>query len=73
MVESIRSTGKAMSDLPDRKNILLDHGLPFDREAENVIITGCLVLSSLTHVIKALHKVLVAKGISHTFLSKEFC
>jgi hypothetical protein len=54
MVESIRNTGKAMSELPDRKNILLDHGLPFDREAENVIITGCLVLSSLTRVIKAL-------------------
>jgi hypothetical protein len=73
MVESIRNTGKAVSDLPDRKGILLDHGLPFDREAENVIISGCLVLSSLAHVIEALHKVLDGKGISHTFLSKEFC
>jgi Fe-S oxidoreductase len=73
MVESIRNTGKAMGDLPDRKDILLDHGLPFDQVAENVIVTGCLVLSSLAHVIKALHKVLDGKGISHTFLSKEFC
>jgi hypothetical protein len=73
MVESIGKTGKALGDLPDRKSILLDHGLPFDQEAENVIVTGCLVLSSLTHVIKALHKVLDEKGISHTFLSKEFC
>jgi hypothetical protein len=73
MVESIRNTGKALDDLPDREGVLLDHGLPFDQEAENVIITGCLVLSGLTKVIKALHKVLDAKGISHTFLSKEFC
>jgi hypothetical protein len=40
MVESIRNTGKATSDLPDRKSILVDHALPFDREAENVIVTG---------------------------------
>ena len=73
MVESIRKTGKALGDLPDRKGILVDHGLPFDREAESMIVTGCLVLSSLAHVIKALHKVLDGKGISHTFLSQEFC
>ena len=41
MVESIRSTGNAYAPMPDRAEVMDRYGLPCDRRAENVIVTGC--------------------------------
>ena len=43
MVESIHSTG-CFTKNGDKKRIehLIEYNLPFDKKAENVIITGCL-------------------------------
>ncbi len=73
MVETIRNTGNAAAGLPPRVEILERHGLPYDREAENVIVTGCQVLYLLPHVISSLTRVLDAGDFSYTFLSQEYC
>jgi len=73
ILQSIRETGNASRDLPDRAKILEDHGLPFDRHAENVVITGCMVLSAVPHVLRAMASIFDKKGVSYTFLSKEYC
>lgn len=72
-VDTIRATGKASEHLPDRIGILEQHGLPYDREAETVIITGCQVLSPFAPVLQSLGRTLDRRGIPYTFLSKEFC
>lgn len=73
MVETIRASGKMDKNLPDRKDILEAHGLPYDRKAENVIITGCALLSLLPHVLCSLARIYDQKKFSYTFLSKEYC
>jgi hypothetical protein len=73
MVETIRTTGKTSENLPDRVEVLERYGLPYDRPAENAIITGCQILSSLPQVISALARLFDRKGFSHTFLSQEYC
>jgi len=73
MVETIRTTGKMDSKLPDRKDILEAHGLPYNRKAENVVVTGCVLLSALPHVIGSLARIYGQKKFSYTFLSKEYC
>lgn len=73
MVEIIRTTGKTSKDLPDREKIFNEHGMPYDREAENVIITGCQILSVLPHILKSFTRILQRKALSYTFLSKEYC
>ncbi|MFH1951812.1 MAG: heterodisulfide reductase-related iron-sulfur binding cluster [Pseudomonadota bacterium] len=73
MVDTIRSTGKTSKSLPDREDILREHGLPYDREADNAIITGCQILSMLPHVLSSLSRVLDRKNVSYTFLSEEYC
>ncbi len=73
MVETIRETGNAAAGLPPRAEVLEKHGLPYDREAENVIVTGCQVLHLLPHVLASLARVLDRGGFSYTFLSREYC
>ncbi|WP_287154730.1 (Fe-S)-binding protein [Candidatus Solincola tengchongensis] len=73
MVRSIRETGSAVPGLPPRSEILDRHGLPYDRRAENVVITGCQILYLLPQVLVSLAKVLERGGFSYTFLSREYC
>jgi hypothetical protein len=73
MVDTIRSTGNAAAGLPPRAEVLEKHGLPCDREAENVIVSGCQILYLLPKVLSSLSRVLEAGGFSHTFLSREYC
>jgi len=73
MVETIRTTGNASAALPDRKPLLEKHGLPYDRPAENVIVTGCQILPALPRIIRTLADIFDRKGLSYTFLSKEYC
>jgi hypothetical protein len=72
-VELIRATGNGLEGLPDRKTVLEDKGLPYDRRAENVIISGCQILSFLPHVLSSLASIYDRRGFSYTFLSKEYC
>jgi hypothetical protein len=73
MVALIRATGKTIKTLPDREEVLDQYGLPYDRDAETVIITGCQILSTLPEILSSLARVLDLKGRSYTFLSKEYC
>ncbi len=72
-VELIRLTGNGLEGLPDRKALLEEKGLPHDRHAENVIISGCQILSFLPHVLSSLASIYDRRGFSYTFLSKEYC
>ena len=72
-VEAIRTTGNTDANLPDRTEILKNHALPFDQPAENVIITGCQILAAVPHILKQFAGILDRAGITHTFLSREFC
>jgi len=73
MVETIRETGKTDRNFPDRKEILEANGLPYDRKADNVIITGCQILASLPHVLATMARIFDRGGLSYTFLSTEYC
>jgi hypothetical protein len=73
MVETIRETGNAMPGMPPREKVLEKHGLAYDREAENVIVTGCQILHLLPGVLSTLARVLERGGVSYTFLSREYC
>jgi hypothetical protein len=73
MVETIRGTGNTAAGLPPRIDVLEKYGLPYDREAENIIVTGCQVLYLLPHIISSLAQVLERGGLSYTFLSREYC
>lgn len=73
MVDTIRTTGKTNENLPDRVNILREHGLPYDRHAENVIISGCQILSMLPRILCSLVRLFDQSSFSYTFLSEEYC
>ncbi|MBW1783236.1 MAG: hypothetical protein JRL30_21155 [Deltaproteobacteria bacterium] len=73
MVETIRTTGNATDDLPDRVEVMETHGLPYDRKAENILITGCQILGTMPDVLKKFAGILDKGGVSYTFLSKESC
>jgi hypothetical protein len=73
MVDSILDTGEASRDLPDRVRILEAQGLPYDRPAGTVIITGCMVFSAMPGVYRSLANILERGGLSYTFLSREYC
>lgn len=73
MVDTIRETGNAAAGLPPRVEVLERYGLPCDREAENVVVTGCQILHLLPHMLSSLARVLDAEGYSYTFLSREYC
>lgn len=73
MVENILSIGKTSPDLPDRVPILEAYGLPYDKPAENVVISGCQILPSLPHLLAPLARIFTLRGLSYTFLSTEYC
>ena len=73
MVDTINRTGNTYERMPDRATILEAHGLPYDRPAENVIITGCQMLGAIPQVLLSLSRVLDRAAVSHTFLSLEYC
>jgi len=73
MVDTIRTTGKTNAQLPDRIDILKEYGLPYDRQAQNAIISGCQILAALPHVLKSLTALFERKNFSYTFLSQEYC
>jgi len=72
-VETIRKTGNTDDNLPDRTGILKAQDLPFDQPAENIIITGCQILGAMPQILKKFSGILGQAGVTHTFLSKEFC
>ena len=72
-VNTIRSTGNTSEHLPDRIEVLTTYQLPFDRKADNVIVTGCQILGFLPQTLKSLTRILDKANISYTFLSKEYC
>lgn len=73
IVECIRKTGKTSPELPDRIPILNKYGLPYDRPAENVLISGCQVLPAMPEHILPLTRLFEKKGLSYTMLSTEYC
>ena len=73
MVETIRTTGKTKESLPDRENILNEYSLPYDRHAENAVISGCQILGMLPNTLCSLARLFDQKTFSYTFLSKEYC
>lgn len=72
MIALINKGGTA-SDIGDRIDVLLKNGLPVDKNADNVIISGCLSIFMYPHVFRSLSNVLEKCGSSFTFLSKEYC
>ena len=73
MVDAIRTSGKGYLTLPDRVNVLEELGLPYDQPAENVVISGCQILSQLSGVLCSFTRLLEKKNASYTLLSKEYC
>jgi hypothetical protein len=73
MAGLIRTTGKTFEDLPDRARTMDSLNLPYDRPADNVIITGCQNLKLVPSVLQALARILERGGLSYTFLSQEYC
>ncbi|MFC1825631.1 heterodisulfide reductase-related iron-sulfur binding cluster [Thermodesulfobacteriota bacterium] len=73
MLSSIHESGQIDSKLFDRVSVLKEYGLPYDRKAENVIVSGCMVPSGLPHMLKSFARILDSKDFSYTFLSKEYC
>jgi Fe-S oxidoreductase len=73
MVEVIRRTGNAFEHTPERTGILEENHLPYDRRAENVVITGCQIPPLLPHVLGSLARIYDRTRFSYTFLSRELC
>ena len=73
MLDTIRRTGKTSEQLPDRIPLLEQHSLPYDRQADSAVITGCQILASIPGSLAALSRLLDRGGVSHTFLSQEYC
>lgn len=73
IVKNIRTTGKTSDDLPDRVPILEKHNFPYDQPAENVLVSGCQILPGMPQLLEPLARIFEKKGLSYTFLSKEYC
>jgi hypothetical protein len=73
VVTTIRTTGNTDANMTDRVEILKKWGLPYDRQAENVIISGCQIPFLIPHVLQQYALILERCGVSYTFLSKEYC
>jgi Fe-S oxidoreductase len=73
-IENIRTYGVYHNSGAGRQKVLFeDIGLNADREAEYVIIAGCVQPEGMPNVFSALKNVFDQLGISYTFLSKEYC
>ncbi|MDD5475678.1 MAG: (Fe-S)-binding protein [Syntrophales bacterium] len=73
MVASIRSTGNADAEMVNRIEILDEYRIPYDRKAENVIISGCQIPFLIPRALKMFAVILDRRDVSYTFLSKEYC
>lgn len=73
MVKAIQKTGNMNEKLTNRIDILDAYNLPYDRSADNVIISGCQVPYTMPIVLQKFSRILEQGGISFTFLSKEYC
>ncbi|MCG6536994.1 MAG: hypothetical protein L7F78_20385 [Syntrophales bacterium LBB04] len=73
MVERIRTTGNAIAAVPDRIEIMESLQLPYDRQAENVVIMRCQNLKLMPQTIKKFARILTRGGMDYTFLSQEYC
>ena len=73
MLQAIEDTGNTSRDLPDRTAIFEQHQLPVDRPSDNIVVTGCQIPGAFPHVLAALSRILDRGGVSHTFLSREYC
>lgn len=72
MVQLINQKGSAL-DLGDRMTVLAEYSLPTDKNAENVIISGCLVMFMFPGILRTFAGFLERAGVPFTFLSKEYC
>ncbi len=72
-VQNINQTGCYSTEFPDRKSILDEYKLPYDREADNAIITGCQILPLLPNIVASLTRFFDKRGVSYTLLSEEYC
>jgi hypothetical protein len=72
-VATIRETGNADAGMTQRIEILEKWGLPYDRPADNVIISGCQIPFLIPHVLQQYARILDRCDVSYTFLSKEYC
>ncbi|MBT4365646.1 MAG: hypothetical protein HN737_07905 [Desulfobacterales bacterium] len=72
-IELIRLTGNTSETLPDRREVMDANNLPYDRKADNVIVTGCQILGAIPNVLEKLTRIMDRGGMSYTFLSKEYC
>lgn len=75
MVETIRATGNPSEDLPERTKVMEEYGLPYDRKAENVVVSGCQIMAAdmFQPKLASLARIFDQTGFSYTFLSKEYC
>ena len=73
IVATIRTTGNTDAHMVNRVEILEKHQLPYDREADTVIISGCQIPFLIPHVLQQYALILDRCGVSYTFLSKEHC
>ncbi len=73
VVTTIRTTGNTDANMTDRVAILDACNLPCDRQADNVIISGCQIPFLIPHVLQQYALILDRCGVSYTFLSKEYC
>ena len=73
-VENIRTYGVYQDSGAGRNKVLFeDVGLNADKEAEYVIIAGCVQPEGMPNVFSALKNVFDRLQINYTFLSKEYC
>lgn len=72
-VKNINRTGCYSTKFPDRKSVLDEYALAYDREADNAIITGCEALPLAPNIIACLARFFDRRGFSYTFLSEEYC
>ena len=74
MLEDIRNTGCFTKNGEKKRIDLLDkYELPYDKKADNVVVTGCLNAFSLMFYVKHYANILDHYGVSYTCLSKEYC
>lgn len=72
-VKNINRTGCYSTEYPDRKSVLDKYALPYDREADNAIITGCEALPLIPNILVSLARFFDIRDFSYTFLSEEYC
>jgi Fe-S oxidoreductase len=73
-VDNIKKYGVFMhSGEPRFKVLKEDIGFTMDQRAEYVIIGGCFQPEAMSHVFKALKKLLEHLEVDYTLLSKEYC